>query len=175
MGYALLREKAPLGQKTLKPGLQGVNGVLTHCRDWKKYAANDESASGYMYITSDPIGLVGGVNTYGYVLNNPISNTDVYGLLTCGSGLNEPIVPDNPFGFQFSQACNLHDNCYGTCGASKEDCDQAFCARLRSACNSRGSPGGCAILSQLYCAAVVVGGGEAYEDAQNSDCSNCGS
>jgi len=81
MGYALLREKAPLGQKTLKPGLQGVNGVLTHCRDWKKYAANDESASGYLYITSDPIGLRGGVNTYGYVNQNPLNGIDPRGLV----------------------------------------------------------------------------------------------
>jgi len=88
MGYALLREKAPLGQKTLKPGLQGVNGVLTHCRDWKKYAANDESASGYMYITSDPIGLDGGMNTYLYANANPVRYIDKYGLM---SGL--PRIP----------------------------------------------------------------------------------
>jgi len=80
MGYALLREKAPLGQKTLKPGLQGVNGVLTHCRDWKKYAANDESASGYLYITSDPIGLRAGLNTYTYSFANPIIYFDPNGL-----------------------------------------------------------------------------------------------
>ena len=80
MGYALLREKAPLGQKTLKPGLQGANGVLTHCRDWKKYAANDGSASGYMYITSDPIGLGGGINTFAYVKSNPLRQVDPSGL-----------------------------------------------------------------------------------------------
>ena len=33
------------------------------------------------YITSDPIGLDGGLNTFGYVLNNPLSYYDSYGLM----------------------------------------------------------------------------------------------
>ncbi|MCG3145798.1 MAG: hypothetical protein HONDAALG_03474 [Gammaproteobacteria bacterium] len=32
------------------------------------------------YLESDPIGLAGGVNAYGYALQNPLSHSDVFGL-----------------------------------------------------------------------------------------------
>jgi len=42
------------------------------------------------YITSDPIGLDGGINTYGYVGANPLSYEDFFGLKITGEWAKSP-------------------------------------------------------------------------------------
>jgi RHS repeat-associated protein len=60
-----------------------------------------------MYITPDPIGLEGGINVFVYAINNPINDTDQYGLLTesynesTGGGWALPPFHYNPSSNQF--------------------------------------------------------------------------
>jgi hypothetical protein len=94
------------------------------------------------YITTDPIGLKGGINLYSYVQNSPVNSIDPLGLLDiisayhqlhygwtptpsfqplpgynyCGPG-NNGMSPTN----QLDQACKAHDECYERCGLDRKD------------------------------------------------------
>lgn len=48
------------------------------------------------YVESDPIGLRGGVDTYTYVLDAPVSYSDHYGLEAVSYMLHHPIVRPPP-------------------------------------------------------------------------------
>jgi RHS repeat-associated protein len=54
--------------------------------NWNRYYSPDEGR----YVTADPIGLMGGVNLYGYVDGNPINQRDPTGLEVSGSWAPEP-------------------------------------------------------------------------------------
>ncbi|MFV0436620.1 MAG: phospholipase A2 [Desulfopila sp.] len=129
------------------------------------------------YISADPIGLAGGINLYAYVQNDPVNVVDPEGLKTCGSGWNEPLVPDNPFGFCFSSCCAAHDKCYGCDGKrqgkSKRQCDDEFKQCMYSACNKvthKLSRGSCKHKAQVYHGAVDKYGQGAFNDARQRQC-----
>jgi RHS repeat-associated protein len=69
------------------------------------------------YVESDPIGLIGGLNTYLYARANPARYSDPRGLKPwygnyCGPGDNAPL----PAIDCVDTACKRHDDCYKDCG-----------------------------------------------------------
>ena len=134
------------------------------------------------YVESDPIGLRGGINTYGYAEANPVNRSDPLGLWpwplwrsACGSGWNENLVPDSFRGglVDFSGACRKHDNCYSKCGANRGDCDRnlerdmkAECMRTYMAGNLHFGLAQCYGRAETYGRAVSNFGQGAFERAQ---------
>ena len=94
----------------------------------------------------------------------------------CGSGWNEPFVPDwfldGTGSSSFAGACENHDQCYSTCGSTQEGCDDQFWNDLQAVCD--GVPIWlrltCELRAVIYYGAVAGLGGSAHETAQDNYC-----
>ncbi len=127
------------------------------------------------YITADPLGFDGGdINIYVYASNRPLVFIDELGL-ACGSIKSDKWVPDIPYGFDFTKACENHDACYGKCGNLKSFCDKAFLEDMYKECNKHPNyypmnvRQGCKRIALDYYMAVVAFGKDPYCEGQSAD------
>src|SRR6185295_6990610 len=100
----------------------------------------------------------------------------------CGSAGSE-WVPESFYGFvDFSQCCDNHDRCYGSCaqGNSKDRCDRRLRDCMIHACDEVFHGGGfneaasfCHDQANIYYATLWAFGGGAWEDAQSAACVCC--
>jgi hypothetical protein len=106
----------------------------------------------------------------GHILHRLIPNTStgarVYGrglggMLggPAGAALGDAAIPR----YDFTDACNAHDRCYGTPGATQQECDDQMLADTLAAC---GDSRRCRLIAHLYHRAVASGGAEAFDQAQ---------
>jgi RHS repeat-associated protein len=121
------------------------------------------------YLQSDPIGLIGGINTFVYAKSNPLVTTDQFGLKGCGSGPTEGTTPNLWFG----SCCDTHDDCYDDCKnrPTKQECDNAFCSCVHNKCTGWANSAACHILATGYCRAVKAS--ETAQEAFDRSRTNC--
>lgn len=93
-----------------------------------------------------------------------------------GSGISS-YIPNTYYYFDFEDACNNHDKCYGTCNTDKDTCDSTFHSELKDACYNKNVLWAPAMfilclehLSTIYYLAVSFLGKDAYEEAQDEAC-----
>ena len=75
-----LRKKPPLGSKFLDRRWRRGKTLVSDYRVGKKTSALRRRTSGVRYITSDPVGIWAGANTYGYPGQNALGIFDFTGL-----------------------------------------------------------------------------------------------
>ena len=87
----------------------------------------------------------------------------------CGSGWSGPIVPEGGFGVDWSDACRIHDECYGTCSANKLLCDYVLQQNMSMSCAAQDGGMGCHVAACVYFRGVQSWLGDDAYDGEQSD------
>nr|AAT92118.1 putative salivary secreted peptide [Ixodes pacificus] len=144
-------DELKLGLKTLRYGLNTVEGVLKESKDAE-------------CAFKCPNGSLAKPKS-GY---KPIPNgCGSYGLKFDESGLPHK---------DMNSCCNRHDICYGTCLATKDDCDSKFLGCLDSVCDKKTGKNhkdklmSCKAAARALYAGSQYLGCKAFKDAQRQAC-----
>ena len=169
--YAFVKNKGIGGTDLLGqsgfPGFSPISGNNLQCRAYDMIYPNRGrcrpcSEGGIECRTNRPSGIPPSLNG-------------------CGSKDSE-WVPDSFFGIvSFTEACNKHDVCYGTCGANKADCDKGLREDMASACDKKFGNSKfvlwqlyllCLAQAQIYESALLLAGSAeiAFEEGQDIAC-----
>ena len=169
--YAFVKNKGIGGTDLLGqsgfPGFSPISGNNLQCRAYDMIYSNRGrcrpcSEGGIECRTNRPSGIPPSLNG-------------------CGSKDSE-WVPDSFFGIvSFTEACNKHDVCYGTCGANKADCDKGLREDMASACDKKFGNSKfvlwqlyllCLAQAQIYESALLLAGSAeiAFEEGQDIAC-----
>jgi len=92
----------------------------------------------------------------------------------CGDAGTDKFVPDAFFVASFFPGCRRHEDCYGSCGSSKAQCDRRLLQDLKEACEKEGYGAGCGAAARTYYAAMKTKWSqEAFDRAQREACKDC--
>jgi TolA-binding protein len=90
----------------------------------------------------------------------------------CGSGLSTQIIKDNWLLFDFTSACEAHDQCYEQCNRHRKTCDNDFFTHLQQACPTQQEKPVqyhmCQEIAKLYWYTVSKTGESAWKKAQTT-------
>ena len=100
------------------PGQYYDQETGTHYNYFRDY----DPATG-RYVQSDPVGLLGGMNTYGYVGANPLISIDAFGLRSsCACNATSAQRPSDGSGVKMGGV--IMKRCTYTCNCQFKECDE---------------------------------------------------
>ncbi|CAF2795794.1 unnamed protein product [Rotaria sp. Silwood2] len=174
-----------MNQQVFSTGCVGANGVTTISLNDQESTLRvnvipdcaGESGTAWYYTFECPNELICEDNVCYCGLNRRLSqqkkSAEINGCGGEGSAFNFIVEPIGNL-YKFTPACNMHDECYGTCDTLRASCDNTLLSNMLSACLSNIlnplQPPDCFSWAAIFYVAVKGLGSGFFRDAQKSDC-----